>query len=397
MEAAVRSDNAHERALAHGLVQSLLNDQKETWAAALFAKAKEESWGETALLTILSALPCKRWTWEQVAEAGPEIEASYWGHGGHSTPFQLDPDTDDFTFAIKKLISVSRARYAIRLGFLGKDHLSSDLLVELLRQVAQQPNTNDGDGIMASRLTYQYHVTEILNHLDQRQDINKQDLMELEWIYLPVLDHARRPAKLLLQGLSEDPAFFMQVLSTVFKASEDSGVRDVEPENTEQARDIASHAFQLLQNWNRIPGTRDDGTIDPKILEDWIKHARSLAKEKGREVIADHRIGNMLSASPFGLDGNWPAEAVREVIDLFSSKDMIKGFRSGKYNRPGVTVRKWGDGGQLERQEAANFCQWAKAIVDHHPQTARVLESLAQELELNASSLDEEVERLDWE
>jgi hypothetical protein len=42
----------------------------------------------------------------------------------------------------------------------------------------------------------------------------------------------------------------------------------------------------------------------------------------------------MLSASPTGADGNWPAEAVREVIDLFRNKPMIEGFWVGKSNRP---------------------------------------------------------------
>jgi len=53
----------------------------------------------------------------------------------------------------------------------------------------------------------------------------------------------------------------------------------------------------------------------------------------------------MLSASPIGSDGNWPAEPVREVIDLFRSKPMIEGFRIGKSNRRGVTTRRPRDGG----------------------------------------------------
>jgi hypothetical protein len=153
----------------------------------------------------------------------------------------------------------------------------------------------------------------------------------------------------------------------------------------------------LLEQWNRIPGTRDDNTIDSEALEAWIKEARNLAKAVGREDIADSRIGNMLSASPMGLDGNWPAEPVREVIDLFRSKPMIEGFQIGKSNRRGVTTRGPRDGGDLERQEAAKYRRWAKAIAYDQPHTAKALDALADRYDDDARRHDERAERLDWE
>jgi hypothetical protein len=132
-------------------------------------------------------------------------------------------------------------------------------------------------------------------------------------------------------------------------------------------------------------------------LESWIKEARSLAKTAGREDIADSRIGNMLSASPVGADGNWPTEAVRDVIDLFRSKPMIKGFWIGKSNRRGVTTRMPRDGGNLERQEAAKYRKWAKGISLEHPHTAKALDTLADVYEDQARQRDEDAERLDWE
>jgi hypothetical protein len=145
---------------------------------------------------------------------------------------------------------------------------------------------------------------------------------------LPVLTHSPRPAKVLVRALSEQPPLFVQMLSALYKPSEDSGVEDLEPDNFEHARAVPNQAFQLLELWNRIPGTRDDGTIDGEALENWVKEARSLAKAAGRAEVADSRIGNMLSASPLGTDGNWPAEGVRDVLDLFRSKSMIDGLSS---------------------------------------------------------------------
>ena len=132
------------------------------------------------------------------------------------------------------------------------------------------------------------------------------------------------------------------------------------------------------------------------MLEAWIKEARALAKVAGREAIGDSRIGRMLSASPMGADGAWSAEPVRDVLDLFRSKEMIDGFELGKYNRRGVTTRMPRDGGALERREATSYRAWAKAVSYEHLRTAKALDQMAKQYELEAQRHDEDVERLDW-
>jgi hypothetical protein len=303
---------------------------------------------------------------------------------------------EDVAYAIRKLISVGRARHAMPLAGRGnKVRLPTNLLVEVLQEAARQPFESDGDGNEATM--FQHYVAEILQLLDERNDVDRNALVALEWNYLRVLEHSRRPAKVLLKALSEQPSLFIEMLSAVFKASEESGVVDPEPQDPEHARAVATQAYRLLELWNQIPGTRDDGMIDGEALEAWIKEARALAKAAGREDIADSRIGNMLSASPMGSDGNWPAEAVREVIDLFRSKAMIEGFQIGTSNRRGVTTRMPGSGGELERQEAAKYRTWAKAIAYDHPHTAKALDTLAESYDWEARRHDEDAERLDWE
>ncbi len=393
LEAAVRSDNERERDVAHGLIVSVFRDRKESWAATLIARARAENWGETALLTILRALPVERWTWDQVTKIGGEFETTYWRL---APVFWMSEDSEDIAYAVNKLIGVGRARQALPLAERSnKVHLPSDLLVEVLRETARQPFENTGETNEATM--FQYYVAEILQLLDERNDVDSNALVELEWNFLQLLEHSKRPPKFLLRALSEQPSLFIKMLSAVFKASEESGVVDPEPEAPEHAKAIAMQAYALLELWNRIPGTRDDGTIDPETLEEWIKEARVLAKEAGREDIADSRIGIMLSTAPMGSDGNWPAEPVRDVIDLFRSKPMIEGFRTGKYNRRGVTSRLPRDGGELERLEAAKYRNWAQAINYIHPHTAKALDALADVYDQEAHRHDEDAERLDWE
>lgn len=392
IEAGVRSADIHERDLAHGLMVSAYQDRGKAWGADLVANARDGSWGDAALMAILRALPTERWTWDQVAAIGGETESEYW----KGVPILwMGDNSAEVTYAIQKLIAVGRARHAIPLAGRKEVPLASDLLVELLREAGLQPFENDGDGNEATM--FQYHVANVLSLLDERADVDQNVLIWLEWNYLQLLEHSRRPPKVLLRALSEQPELFIQMLSAIFKPSEESGIVDPEPQDPEQARAVATQAYGLLELWSRIPGTRDDGTIDAEVLEAWIKEARMRAKAAGREGIADSRIGNVLSASPLGVDGAWPAEPVRAVLDLFRSRSMIEGFRIGKMNRRGVTSRMPGDGGALERAEATRYRAWAKTVSYEFPYTAKALEQLAEAYERDARRHDEDAERLDWE
>ena len=123
---------------------------------------------------------------------------------------------------------------------------------------------------------------------------------------------------------------------------------------------------------------------------------RALQAAAKDEAIKGLYLTGTLQAQGYG-SGFAALKEVREAIDLFRSKPMIDGFRVGKSNRRGVTSRMPGDGGKLERQEAAMYRQWAKAIAYDHPHTAKALDTLADDYEDEARRHDEHAERLDWE
>ena len=136
--------------------------------------------------------------------------------------------------------TVGRARHALALAGRGeKAALPSDLLVELLQEALRQPFEADGDGNEATM--FQHYVAEILGMLDERDDVDRNALITLEWNYLQLLEHSR-PPKVLLRALSELPALFVQMLSAIFKPTEGSGVIEPEPSDPEQARAVATQA-----------------------------------------------------------------------------------------------------------------------------------------------------------
>lgn len=393
LEVALRSDHERERDVGYGLAISLFHERKEPWASGLIASASSQGWGDSALLTLFLALPPRRWTWDQLTAVDSRIEDLYWRQVQVRA---IGGDGDDAVFAIRKLIGVSRARAALPLALRpNADSVPTEVLVDVLREASRQ--TAEANRGADEPTMFQYYVAEALQVLDERNDLEADALVSLEWIYLPILEYSRRPARAILQALSVQPELFIEVLCMVYPASDDGASADEESGASVYDRAASAHARHLLDIWDHIPGTRGDDTIDVGVLEAWIKEARVLAKKVRRVDAADSAIGKMLSASPIGGDGSWPAEAVRDVLDLFRSKSMISGFWTGKVNRRGVTSRMPGDGGTLERQEAASYRAWAKAIELEHPHTAKALHALADSYEDLARREDEDAERLDWE
>jgi hypothetical protein len=391
LEVAIRSDHARDRDVAHSLVVCLFNAGGQ-WAQALIDRARVEEWGERALLIILRALPQRRWVWDQAAAAGPDTETAFW----NTSPIWRIEGGEEAAYAIQKLIAAGRAQHALHVA--GRERqvaLPSALLVEVLRQAARQPP--DAKSPSTDRSMFQHYVVEILTQLDKRTDLEANDLAGLEWAYLPVLTHSHRPAKVLRKGLSEQPSLFIEMIRAAFRPSEDSGYVDPTPENPDHARSVGHQAYNLLREWDRLPGQRDDGSIDAETMEAWIKEARAQAHAIGRAEIADNYIGKILSASPGGADGAWPAEPVRDVLDLYRNPTMLDGFRIGKSNRRGVTTRMPRDGGRQERDLVAQYRAWSAVVGAEHPYTAKALDLLALSYEHDAQRVDEQAARLDWE
>lgn len=391
---ALKSGRTSDHSLAHGMIVSMFPNRGEAWAQSLISLAAREQWGDEAILTILLAIPSNKWTWSKAQEAGSTIEANYWKR---APTLWMTFDNEDISFALEKLISAGRARHAVDLAGhqlrQGKS-APSGLLVKLLLEALRQPideNLPDNDKVM-----FQYYVTKILKRLDAAGDVSTEAMLQLEWAYLPLLEHSDRPAKVIMGELASNPGLFVQLICAVYKASADSEVVDTLPENIEHAQNVATHAYRLLRLWDVIPGTMADGKVDGTALAAWTKEARELAKAAGREAIAEQKIGEVLSASKTDEDGNWPVVPVRDLIETIRSSEVEIGFMIGRQNRRGVTTRSPRDGGRQERALADTYREWSKATAFDWPRTSAILENLAKNYEHEARRHDESAERLDW-
>jgi transcriptional regulator with XRE-family HTH domain len=379
-----------EHSVAHGMILELFQRHGQTWAVELLQRSQSEGWSPEAITRIFLALPHEQWTWTLAASFGRDIEDAYWKR----VPLLwINGEHDAFSFAIRQLLEVGRARHAVDLAGQWIDKgFDSGLLVEVLTKAASEP-VDSGVG-RNDIVMFQHHVVEILKHLDHGGDVSDDDMARLEWNYLSLLEYSDRPPMVLHKVLATRAEFFVEVICAIFRASKESGLVEEPPVDSERARTIASHAFDLLQSWERLPGTAHDGTIDAAALEGWVRTARILCSKVGRGAIGDQQIGQILAAAPADSSGVWPIVAVREVIETSRSRELETGLLVGVHNRRGVTSRGPTDGGMLETQLSKQYREWSEATAIEWPRTAAVLDRIAKDYEEQAHWHDHDAERV---
>ena len=380
---------AHEN-VGLGIVKTIFRRDGEAWAARLLSHASSDRWGTEAIVRILTALPETKWTWQQAAAAGKEVEDTYWSR---RSVFFINSSTADLVCAVEKLIEAHRAKHAIQLvGHSLQEKLPAELLVRVLTQAVKEPwvHTENNDTM------FQYYVVEIFKYLDRTGLVSEAEMAALEWAYLPLFRFSDRPPRALQNALSSSPRFFVEVLCALYRPTKESGIEEPVPADPERASAIASQAHDLFHAWRRLPGTTDDNVLDAGALESWIKEARKLSAEVGRGQVGDLQIGQMLAAAPRDPDGIWPAIPVRDVIEITRSRDLERGIFAGIHNSRGPTWRSMTDGGAQERELAKDYRKCSEETALEWPRTSAMLEQIAKSYEHEGGWHDDDAERRDW-
>ena len=392
VERGLRSHDVKHQQMAQGAIGARAKPQ-DPWFESLVKKAVHNDWGSEPLMLILQSLRPSKWTWLLAREAGEDADREYW----RTVEVRgIDASEEETGLVVTKLLDAGRAREVI--SFIGNKNrlvrLSTKELIQVLQKAAVQPFIGQSDH--NSGVMFQYYLEQTLSHLDLATDVVESDMLAIELAYLPILEHSKRPPKVIPKAMAESPELFVHILCAIFRPSPDSGIVEEIACEAERVSHTATQAFNILRIWDVIPGTGPDGKISQNALDKWVKHARKLAKSRGRGEIADQRIGEVLAHSPVGEDGIWPALEVRELIETLRSEHVETGFAIGRQNHRGVTTRLLREGGSQERALAAQYRAYAAATAFEWHRTSAVLNVIADGYETEAKLHDESANRLDW-
>lgn len=339
-------------------------------------------WTPAQIGQFLSFLPFVLDTWERSKRLLGGDEAAYWSKT-NVNPYDTETNLE---IAIDQLIRYGRPNAALRClnGMLhDKQQFDNGRAVRAL--LAALKSSEGAHSIDA------YQTVEIIKALQDDPNANPEDLFQVEWAYLPLLDrHSDASPKLLGRRLATEPEFFCEVIRLVFHSKKEE--RSTE-EPTEEIKKIATNAYHLLSEWRTPPGYQADGTYDGNALSRWLDAVKKECSETGHLEIAMTMLGHSLIHVPPDPDGLWIHRSAAAALNTKDAGDMRDGFRTELFNSRGV---HWVDPtGTPERELASKYRSQAEAIesAGYH-RLATTLRGLATTYEREAENLMSR-ERLD--
>jgi hypothetical protein len=356
---------------AGGFVWSRFRGQAWPWVDQIDIS----QWTPSQKGQLFAYLPFVPDTWERVARLLGGDESPYWSKT-NANPYEAQ---NGLELAIDRLVEHGRANAAVRCIERmrhDKQALDNQWAVRVLQAVL---HSSEGAHTMDV-----HAIVEVIQGLQEDPNTNPNDLFQIEWAFLPLLDryHGASP-KLLEQRLADDPAFFCEVIRTIFRSKkEECPVEEL----TEQQKNIATNAYRLLSEWRTPPGSQTDGTYNGDALTAWLEDVKAACTESGHLEIALLMVGHVLIYTPPDPNGLWLHHAAATALNAKDTGDMRDGYRTALFNSRGA---HWVDPeGRAERELATKYRDQAEKVESHgYHRLANTLRELADSYEHDAERL----------
>lgn len=355
------------------------------WIKSLFKELQEKKFSNKALSNVLIPLNQNQQLWNFVASLDEEIQNEYWHN---INPHFYHITNEEKTIGIEMLLKYKRFFSAINITSHFAEVIPSELLSEMLKKAGTEEATETPH-------FSGYEIEQIFEELDKRTDIDKSTLIHLEWLYLPILDSygTRRNPKTLEDELANNPEFFIEVLKWIYIPKDKTLLEEKRKGISDKAiQNRAKQAYHLLHSWKKIPGMKDDNSIDETELYKWITKARALAETASRLNAADSEIGRILAQYPENIP-LWPQEKIFHVIEEINADSLKDGYYTALFNKRGFSSRGVFEGGSIEREKAAYFEKLENDYKNKYPNVANIFRNMKQSYLAYAKRMDESAER----
>ena len=363
------------------LIRGVLEGLEETRRENMLREFLEAGPGETFLKILLLAPFCRK-TWELLNQLSDKQKSRYWKE---VDPLRDPPDPLELGEAVENLIRAGRPFRAAGLAGHRITGLEPKSVFRLLEAIGKSQNEERRDPVPDS-----WFIEKAFELLEEG-GIPADEMVGLEVTFMDFLRWSERGLRSLENQVARHPGFFVELIELAYKR--DDGKEDA-PESCEEdevRQKRAENAYRALGELKRVPGLIESGEINKDRLIRWVGDVRDGCGRSGRLGTGDDRIGALLSKSPDGKDGIWPAEPVRDALEKFYSEELSLGFRTGRRNARGARA---GFGGDSEREIESEYRKWAKRIRYSHPKTSQILRELADSYSEDARRQDDFAEAM---
>jgi len=323
----------------------------------------------------LAYLPFNKETWNRVSQYLQASEDEYWTRTD-ANPYQGE---DDLTNAIDKLIEHGRPHAAINCLYWMHQAKQSIDIDQCVRALIAALSTNESSSNMDG-----YNITTLIQLLQTEPKVNENELLKVEWAYLPLLD-GRQGAepKLLENRMASNPEFFCEIIQLIFRSDKEDQKAS---EQTDELKAIATNAWTLLYNWDTPPGSQQNGKFSGEFFTEWLQKVKEISTDSGHLDVALSKAGEVLISVPSDSDGLWINREVATALNDRDADSLREGYRIGTLNSRGA---HWVDPtGKPEKELADQFRTKAEELENAG------FQRFAVTLKVLADSYDHEAERI---
>lgn len=323
--------------------------------------------------------------WGVVDSFNDHQQLEYWRHAyaGHLPPERIEYLLDNYQKAgnVDQMISI----ISHIIHYEGHYQLNHDMIVNKMHFAMSRMNRE----VLHSR---DYEIDRILKWIEKHPVTTDADIMKLELPYIIVSDEGIKEWK-AYHIIVNSPQYMFELLDNAFY-SENPDIKEKERQfRNEHPEQVGMSEFcgRFLLNISTTPCTEEDGSIDLEKLKCYIIQLQEKAEGKGKLVMANHLIGQLLGNYPGCVKGE-PPVAICEIIEELNNTEINNSFHSKIYNRLGSTVRGPFDGGEIEWNRYERFSKTAKRLRTEYLVIASIYEDLAKMYSKEAKRQDVESE-----
>ncbi|HEU5081547.1 MAG TPA: hypothetical protein VFT72_20205 [Opitutaceae bacterium] len=333
-----------------------------------------EAWSDLHRAQLLAILPFGEATWTRAENSLPDQGRLFWLRTD-ANPYRAQTGLNHAILRLlengRPLEAVACLYYQIHKPEQIDEKLAVRTLLELLEKQDQLGRSRD-----------LHDVIDIIKALQTSAKVSPDDLLRIEWSYLPLLDRFSGGSPVYLsKRLATDPAFFCEIIRLLYRSKDQ--LKKKAEEIDERRKRVAELGYKLLHNWHRPPGRNDDGTFDPAALQSWIYAVEKSCAESGHLEIALTHVGHVLKYAPPDPSGLWIHKAAAEVLNAENADDARSGYSCEWFNSRGA---HFGSGGQEELKLAAAFKQKASEVeAEGFVRLGTTLRELARDYERQAA------------
>ena len=312
-------------------------------------------------------------TWRLLDQQADGVRNAYWRDV--PLPMWNRPSATELAESVDRLLEAKRPHAAFHAARRDWNHVETSRLKRMLTELTAA-DANPADSHRIDR----HDLSDALDALDGRTGVTREEMAQLEYLFIEALDTrddgSGHGIPNLERAVADSPEIFVQAVALAYKRSDDGqdppGWRVDDPDQHDA---LARKAYEFLQRLKLIPET------DTRSLQRWCTTVRRLCAEYGRAEVGDIHVGQLLSHAPADEDGQWPCRAVCEVLENFTSRHIEQGFHVGVSNARGAHGRSLEEGGEPERERAAEYHALAQRLAFDYPYVSSVLERIAEAYE----------------